>query len=66
MFKFLLEQSGKKPADLIPIFGQRSHVNEALNGKPAISAAQARIGRTVSRQAWIICVDRSAYRIGYV
>ena len=39
---FLLEHSDKKPADLLPIFGQRSHVNEALNGKRPISAEQAR------------------------
>jgi len=40
--RFLLEHSGKTPADLVPIFGQRSHVNEALNGKRKISADQAR------------------------
>jgi HTH-type transcriptional regulator / antitoxin HigA len=39
---FLLEHSGKTPADLLPVFGQRSHVNEALRGKRPISAAQAR------------------------
>jgi HTH-type transcriptional regulator / antitoxin HigA len=38
----LLEVSGKAPADLLPIFGQRSHVNEALNGKRPISATHAR------------------------
>jgi len=40
--RFLLEHSGKEPADLIPVFGQRSHLKEALNGKREISAAQAR------------------------
>jgi antitoxin component HigA of HigAB toxin-antitoxin module len=40
--EFLLEHSGKAPADLLPVFGQRSHVNEALTGKRNISAAQAR------------------------
>ena len=40
--QFLLEHSGKRPADLLPIFGQRSHVNEALNGKRKIGAEQAR------------------------
>jgi HTH-type transcriptional regulator/antitoxin HigA len=40
--QFLLEHSGKRSADLLPIFGQRSHVNEALNGKRKISAEQAR------------------------
>ncbi len=40
--RFLLEHSGKTAADLVPVFGQRSHVNEALNGKRRISAVQAR------------------------
>ena|SRR5215472_17791380 len=40
--EYLLETSGKTPADLLAVFGQRSHVNEALNGKRPISAAQAR------------------------
>ena len=40
--RFLLDHSGATPADLIPVFGQRSHANEALNGKRPISAAQAR------------------------
>jgi HTH-type transcriptional regulator/antitoxin HigA len=39
--EYLLEVSGKTPADLLPVFGQRSHVNEALNGKHPISADQA-------------------------
>src|ERR1035437_3662857 len=41
--QFLLEHSGKSATELLlPVFGQRSHVNEALNGKRAISAARAR------------------------
>ena len=40
--QFLMEHSGKTSADLIPIFGQRSHVSEALSGKRKISADQAR------------------------
>lgn len=40
--RYLLEMSGGTPSDLIPAFGQRSHVNEALTGKRPISAAQAR------------------------
>jgi HTH-type transcriptional regulator/antitoxin HigA len=40
--QFLLEHSGKASADLLPVFGQRSHVHEALAGKRPISAAQAR------------------------
>jgi len=41
--RFLVEHSGKSAAELLSaIFGQRSHVNEALNGNRAISGAQAR------------------------
>ena len=40
--QFLLEHSGKTSAELMPVFGQRSHVHEALTGKRAISAPQAR------------------------
>jgi HTH-type transcriptional regulator/antitoxin HigA len=40
--QFLLEHSGRTPADLRPVFGQRSHVHEALTGKRGISATQAR------------------------
>ena len=40
--QFLLEHSGKAAGDLLSIFGQRSHVNEALNGRRKISAEQAR------------------------
>ena len=40
--RFLLEHSGKTPAALLPILGQRSHVNEALNGRRKISVEQAR------------------------
>ena len=39
---FLLEHSGKTAADLLSVFGQRSHVTEALSGKRKISAEQAR------------------------
>ena len=35
--KSLLEVSSKTRADLRPAFGRRSHVNEVLNGKRAIS-----------------------------
>jgi antitoxin component HigA of HigAB toxin-antitoxin module len=42
ILQFLVEHSGKKASDLLPIFGQRSHVNEALNGKRKISVDQAR------------------------
>jgi HTH-type transcriptional regulator / antitoxin HigA len=40
--QYLLQASGKEPADLLPVFGQRSHVNEALTGKRPVSATQAR------------------------
>jgi HTH-type transcriptional regulator / antitoxin HigA len=42
LLQFLVEHSGKTTADLISVFGQRSHVNEALNGRRLISADQAR------------------------
>jgi antitoxin component HigA of HigAB toxin-antitoxin module len=42
MLRYLLEASGKNATALIPVFGQRSHANEALNGKRPISADQAR------------------------
>lgn len=40
--RYLLEASGREQRDLVPVFGQRSHVNEALHGKRPISATQAR------------------------
>jgi len=40
--RFLMEHSGKTPADLLPAVGQRSHVSEALSGKREISLDQAR------------------------
>jgi len=40
--RHLLELSGKPATALISVFGQRSHVNEALTGKRPISVEQAR------------------------
>jgi antitoxin component HigA of HigAB toxin-antitoxin module len=40
--QFLLEHSGRKAADLLAIFGQRSHVHEPLTGKRTIGVSQAR------------------------
>jgi HTH-type transcriptional regulator / antitoxin HigA len=40
--RFLMEHSARPSSDLLPVFGQRSHVNEALNGKRPISVEQAR------------------------
>jgi HTH-type transcriptional regulator/antitoxin HigA len=43
MLQFLVEHSGKTADELLkPVFGQRSHVHEALSGKRPISALQAR------------------------
>jgi HTH-type transcriptional regulator/antitoxin HigA len=43
MLQFLVDQSGQSAAALLgPIFGQRSHVYEALNGKRPISGPQAK------------------------
>ena len=47
--KYLLETSGRTPADLLAVFGQRSHVHEALNGKRPVSAEQARKLATMFR-----------------
>ena len=50
--RFLLEHSRKTAADLLPVFHQRSHVNEALNGKRKISPEQAkRLGKMFSVKA---------------
>jgi HTH-type transcriptional regulator/antitoxin HigA len=47
--RFLLEHSGKGPADLLPVFGQRSHVSEALSGVRQISVEQAhKLGKMFS------------------
>jgi HTH-type transcriptional regulator/antitoxin HigA len=40
--QFLMEHSGKTPAELLPIFGQRRHVSEVLSGERKINADQAR------------------------
>ena len=42
MLQFLLERSGKTLADLLPIFHQKSHISEALNGKRSIGVEQAK------------------------
>jgi hypothetical protein len=41
--EFLMDHSEKTPDDLVPIFGQLRHVQEALTGERAISADQARM-----------------------
>jgi len=40
--QYLREVSKKKPADLVPIFGQISHMSEAIHEKRPISTDQAR------------------------
>jgi len=42
ILQFLMEHSGRNQAELLPVFGQCSHVNEALNSKRPISGDQAR------------------------
>jgi HTH-type transcriptional regulator/antitoxin HigA len=43
MLQFLVDHSDKSANELLtPVFGQRSHINEALTGKRPISADQAR------------------------
>jgi HTH-type transcriptional regulator / antitoxin HigA len=40
--QFLMEQNDLRQADLVSIFGSRGRVSEVVNGKRAISKAQAR------------------------
>jgi antitoxin component HigA of HigAB toxin-antitoxin module len=40
--RYLLYASGQTATALLPVFGQRGHVHEALAGKRPISARQAR------------------------
>jgi HTH-type transcriptional regulator/antitoxin HigA len=42
MLRFIMEESGRPNSDLLPVFGTRSHVSEAMHGKRPISADQAR------------------------
>lgn len=42
LLQALLEESGKRQADLLPVFGSRSRVSDGVNGKRAISKAQAK------------------------
>ena len=56
LLQALLEESGKREADLLPLFGSRSRVSDAVNGKRAISKSQAkRLGEffSVSPAAFI-------------
>jgi HTH-type transcriptional regulator/antitoxin HigA len=42
LLRALLEESGKRQADLLPVFGSRSRVSDAVNGRREISKAQAK------------------------
>jgi len=42
LLQALLDESGKQQADLVPVFGSRSRVSDAVNGKREISKAQAK------------------------
>jgi HTH-type transcriptional regulator/antitoxin HigA len=42
LLQTLLEESGKRQVDLMPVFGSRSRVSDAVNGKREISKAQAK------------------------
>ena len=42
LLQSLLEESGKRQVDLLPVFGSRSRVSDAVNGKREISKAQAK------------------------
>jgi HTH-type transcriptional regulator/antitoxin HigA len=42
MLQALLDESGKRQVDLVSIFGSRSRVSDAVNGKRAISKGQAK------------------------
>ncbi|MEK6320678.1 MAG: transcriptional regulator [Acidobacteriota bacterium] len=56
LLQALLEESGKRQADLLSLFGSRSRVSDAVNGKRAISKSQAkRLGEffSVSPAAFI-------------
>jgi HTH-type transcriptional regulator / antitoxin HigA len=42
LLQALLEESGQRQAHLVPIFGSRSRVSDAVNGKRTISKEQAK------------------------
>ena len=42
MLAYLRESSGRTAKDLLPVFGTRGRVSEALNGKRSISKGQAK------------------------
>lgn len=42
VLKFLMEQNGSRPVDLVDVFGSRAVASQVLNGKREISKAHAR------------------------
>ena len=42
MLAYLMEKRGLKQADLVPIFNSRGYVSDVINGKRAISKANAK------------------------
>ncbi|MBZ5619431.1 MAG: helix-turn-helix domain-containing protein [Acidobacteriia bacterium] len=42
MVQFLMEQSGLKQTDLVPVLGSRAQVSDLVNGKRGISKAQVK------------------------
>ena len=42
VLKFLMEQNGLRPVDLVDVFGSRAVASQVLSGKREISKAQAR------------------------
>lgn len=42
VLRFLMEQSGLRPVDLVDVFGSRAVTSQVLNGKRGISKAHAR------------------------
>lgn len=54
LLQFLLDHSGKTIIDLLPVFHQRTRVNEVLSGKREISLEQAkRLGRMFHVKPWL-------------
>ena len=47
LLQALLEESGKRQADLLPVFGSRSRVSDAVNGKRAISQNSGKAARRI-------------------
>src|SRR5207253_1378022 len=63
--QFLMEHSGKTPADLFPIFGQRSSVSEVLSGKRKISADEARaLGKLFRMKAGLFLYGARDWPLG--